>query len=76
MQARPLADIGQAMSQWARRGNMNSTGRFRQFVDYCGIALLWMSRGYAYDKRTFAQRMVAGNWYWRAAFRALAGRHA
>ena len=75
---RPLKLAGQALSRWARRGNVQTTveysGRVRTAINNAGIALQWMSRGYQYDDRPLCQRVRAGNYYWRAAARALAGR--
>ncbi len=72
---RPLKAAGLALSRWARGTNVQTTvahsGRIRTAIDNVGIALQWMSRGYQYDTRSFAQRMRAGNWYWRRAARAL-----
>ncbi len=75
IEIRPLNTIGRAMSRWARRGAIQTTvefhGRLRTAIDQAGIALSWMSRGYQYDTRNLRQRMVAGNYYWSRAFRAL-----
>lgn len=80
MTFRPLKTIGNALCLWAKRGEQYSytsvkySGRIRHAANQVGIALGWMSRGYQYDDRSFAQRMRAGNWYWRAAARALFAR--
>lgn len=72
---RPLKAIGNFLSKWARKGNVQTTvrysGRIRAAVDHIGIALAWMGKGYQYDDRTFVQRMKAGNYYWMMAFAVL-----
>lgn len=74
---RPLKAIGRALSAWARRGNCQTTvahsGRVRAAADHAGIAMQWMGKGYQYDQRTWRERLCAGNFYWRAAARALFG---
>ncbi len=66
-----LKVTGQTMSKWAQQGNVQATGRVRAAVENAGIALQWMSKGGPYDNRSLVQRMSAGNWYWRQAFRCL-----
>jgi len=68
---RPLRTIGTALNKWACAGNLIPAGRIRCAVADAGIALIWMSRDFGYDNRTFAQRMRSGNEAWRAAFRTL-----
>lgn len=71
----PKPSLATRVSRWARAGGVQTTvefsGRFRTVVDLCAIAIGWMSKGGAYDNRTLRERMRAGNWYWRAAGRAL-----
>jgi hypothetical protein len=63
------------ISLWARDGGVQTNvchqGRFRTVVDHCCIAIQWMSKGGPYDDRTLRQRLVAGNFYWKAAARAI-----
>lgn len=74
---RPLKTVGNAMSKWARRDNVQTTvqhsGRIRAAVDSFGIALGWMGRGYQYDERTLWQRLTdkSARYHFRAAVRAL-----
>jgi len=72
---RPLRSIGQFLSTWARGKSVQTTvrysGRIRTAVDYIGVALGWMSRGYQYDTRTFMQRMGSGRYFWLMALAVL-----
>lgn len=72
---RILSPLGNALAKWAKAGSVQCTvefsGRVRTALMYVGIALSWMGKGGRYDDRTLAQRLEAGNYYWRAARRAL-----
>lgn len=63
------------ISKWARQGGVQTTvqhhGRLLTALDNACIALSWMSRGGQYDDRNLRARLVAGNFYWKAAAHAL-----
>ena len=65
-----LKTVGIVLSKWARQGRSRPVGRFRTVLNSVALALVWSARG-EHDTRTFVQRMRAGSYYWRSAYRSL-----